>query len=40
VDKGRRDSQSLFDEGSSPHNEAIHYQRVIVMDDENLSLIE
>jgi hypothetical protein len=40
VDKGRDSGQFLFDEDSFPHNEAIHYQRIIILDDKNPSFIE
>ena len=40
MDKGRDSGQFLFDEDSFPHKEVIHYKRIIIMDDENPSLIE
>jgi hypothetical protein len=40
VDKGRDSGQFLFDENSFPHKKVIHYERIIIMDDENPSFIE
>jgi hypothetical protein len=40
VDKGRSSGQFLFDEDSFPHKEVIHYQGIVILDYENLSLIE